>query len=265
MPPAQRVHARCGHKTSGCVARRRHGFGEVGDELVTSRQPLDVLARHWRIVAVCAVLGAAIGLGGSMLVPPSYTVRTELFLASAGATPQDRLQNGEFIRTRVPTYASLVTSAAVLDVVRRNLNIPASEKQVADDITATNPLNTVSIGITVTDSSARRAEAVAAEISSVADSVIAGLETEAGGASPVRVAVVTPAVAPTGPDGPSRKLYAALGIFGGILVGAGAGLLRDARAQRRRSANSQVNGVPLAASRTRHDSDVGSALGTGQL
>ena len=220
--------------------------------------------RHWRLVAACAVLGAVLAIGVSLLVPPSYTARTELFLASTGGNPEDRAQNGAYIQNRMATYAGIVTSPVVLNVVRTNLDIPASER-LSDDVTATNPLDTALIQITVVGSSAQRVEAVADEIGRVADSAIGRLEAETGG-SPARISVVRPAVAPEGPDSPSQRLYAAIGLVLGLVVGAGAALLRDARAQRRQSSNGQVDGVPVvSASSTRHTgAEAGPARGTGQ-
>lgn len=233
---------------------------------MTVRQVADLFVRHWRLVTSFAVVGAVLGLSVSFLVTPSYTVRTELFVTGTGTTAQDRLQNGEYVRNRIPTYAGLVTSPVVLDVVRENLSIPASERTVADDVTAANPIQTAFIDVTVVDSSPERAKAVGDEIGRVANSVIAGLENESGGDSPVHVEVVQPAVLPTRPDSPSKKLYAAFGLVVGVLVGAGAGLVRDARAQRRRSSNGQVNGLPIppAASTRQIDAGVGPAHGTGK-
>ena len=219
--------------------------------------------RHWLLVSACAVLGAVLAVGAALQAPASYTVRMELFLASNGGSPQDRLQNGEYVRTRMTTYAGLVTSPVVLDAVRSGLGIPADERLV-DDVSATNPLDTVLIQVTVVDSSAERAEAVAHEIARVADPVIGGLEAPNGG-SPARVTVVGPPVAPLGPDGPSTKLFAAVGLLMGMVVGVGAGLLRDIRAKPRRSPNGRVNGVSVAsaARQKQHEADVGPARGTG--
>lgn len=229
-------------------------FGEVGDEQVTSRRLLDLLVRHWLLVAACALLGAVAAVGVSLLVPESYTVQTKLFLVSTGGNPEDRLQNGEYIRSRMASYPGIVTAPVVLDVVRENLGIPDGDERLVDEVSATNPLDTALIVITITDSSAERAEAVAAQIGPAADSVIAQLEGEAGG-TPVRVAVVEPAVVPTQPASPSQKVYAAIGLVVGVLAGAGAGWLRDARPQRqdarthgrRRSSNGRRNGVPIVA------------------
>jgi hypothetical protein len=112
----------------------------------------------------------------------------------------------------------------------------ASSRDLADSITASNPVDTMIIDVTVQDSSPRQAQAVAAAIGQAYESVVPQLESSsAGKLSPVRINVVTAPALPTEQDSPNRKLYAAVGLFVGIGVGAGAAWLLEWR--RRRPAN----------------------------
>jgi succinoglycan biosynthesis transport protein ExoP len=233
---------------------------------VTSGQVLGLLVRRWRLVALFAVLGVAVALGLTLVVSPTYVVRSELFVSGAGQNVEERLRNGEYIRNRIASYAGLVTSPAVLEVVRDDLGIPADEEPVADSVTATNPLETALIHITVEDSSAERATAVSEQIGRVANSVIGQLETTEAGSSPANVTVVSPAIQPLRPESPSRKVYALTGLVVGTALGVGAGFLRDVRAQRRGSPADEVQRAPaVRAPGSRHAHEVGAlpTQGTG--
>ena len=132
----------------------------------------------------------------------------------------------------------MIDSQEVLEAVRTKLGLPQSQEggylDLADDISATNPLDTLIIEVTVKDSSPERAQAVAAAIGDVYDSVVGGIESPARRQqSPVRITVVSPAALPTKQDSPSRKLYAAAGLLVGAAVGAGVAWLLDRRRARK--------------------------------
>jgi succinoglycan biosynthesis transport protein ExoP len=186
-----------------------------------------LLRRQWPLVLAGAVLGMLAALVVGLLLPTSYTAATRLYVTSTGPTPEIRLQNSEYARTRMSSYAELVDSAVVLDAVRRNLKIAPTDHLV-DGISATNPLDSLILDIDVTDSSPQQAEAVADGISQVLDSAVSGLETGRGVAeSPVKVAVVRPAERPDHPNGLSTKLLLTLGLLLGVVLGIVGARTRD--------------------------------------
>lgn len=182
---------------------------------------------------VCAMLGATTALCLALfVVTPSYSATLKLYVSGAGSTADDRLQSGEYARTHVASYADLVDSDDVLSAVRDSLGLPLSQdgsyRDLADDISASNPLNTLIIDVTVKDASPQRAQAVAAAIGQVYDPVVARLESPSSGkGSPVRINVVTPAAVPVSKDSPSAKLYAAVGLLAGVSLGIGAAWLLE--------------------------------------
>ncbi len=206
---------------------------------LTTTNIIGLLARHWVVCAVCAVVGAAIATSLAMfVVTPSYSASMRLYVSGTGATADDRWTNGEYARTHVASYAEMIDSQEVLEAVRTKLGLPQSQEggylDLADDISATNPLDTLIIEVTVKDSSPERAQAVAAAIGDVYDSVVGGIESPARRQqSPVRITVVSPAALPTKQDSPSRKLYAAAGLLVGAAVGAGVAWLLDRRRARK--------------------------------
>jgi polysaccharide biosynthesis transport protein len=216
---------------------------------MTHRPIGDVIVRFWALIAVVACLGGAAGFALAARVTPTYTATTQLVLSGTGENSEARLQNGEYVRGRMSTYSALMTSSSVLEVVRDNLDIAPAELSVADSLTATNPIDTFLIDITVADASRARALDVAREIGRVANTVIADLETRTVPGSPAAAEVVRAPFAPQQPDGVQRT-YTALGIIAGALLGVGLALIWDRR-RRRAVPNLQVNGVRLTATRNR--------------
>lgn len=209
-----------------------------------------LLKRHWLLAAACAVLGAVIAVWLALfVVTPSYSATVTLYVSGAGTTADDRLQSGEYARAHVASYAEMVDSNDVLVAVRDNLGLPqpqdGSYRDLADRISAENPLDTLIIAVTVEDSSPQRAQAVAAAIGEVYDSVVARLESPSSAKqSPVRIRVVSPPALPTAYDSPSKKLYAVAGLLAGLAVGAGAGWLLElwSATRRRRWMINQTSG-----------------------
>jgi capsular polysaccharide biosynthesis protein len=203
-----------------------------------------LLRRHWLLVAACAVIGVTIAISLALfVVRPSYSTTVKLYVSGTGLTADDQLKNGEYVRTRISSYADLVSSHEVLQAARVNLGLPmsssASSRDLADSISASNPLDTMIIDLTVRDSSPQRAQRVAAAISQAYESVVPRLESSSvsklvSKQSPVRINVVSAPALPTERDSPNRKLYAAVGLLVGIGVGAGAASLLE---WRRRPAN----------------------------
>jgi len=206
--------------------------------------------RHWLLTAVCAVLGVMISVSLALfVVTPSYSATVKLYVSGTGATFDDRLQSGEYVRTHVASYADMIDSNDVLVAVRDDLGLPQSRdggyRDLADGISAENPLGTSIINVTVQDSSPERAQSVAAAIGRVYNSVVVRLESPSSEKqSPVRLNVVSPPALPTAQDSPSKKLYAAAGLLAGIAVAAGAAWLLELRpaTRRRKTVNSQSSG-----------------------
>jgi len=198
---------------------------------------LQLVRRHAWLVSACAVLGVALAtLLAMFVVTPTYVVTMKMYVSARGATADDRLQNGEYARTHVSSYTDMVDSNDILQAVRTNLGLPASRDgsytDLADSITATNPLETAIITVTVKDDSADRAFRVATAIGEVYDPVVARMENAGHDQSPVRVNVLSAPARPTGPHSPNKTLYAGAGLVLGLAVGAGLAWLLEARPAR---------------------------------
>lgn len=192
------------------------------------RDYLLILRRNWIIIVALTLLGLLIGGLTSVLTKPVYSAQTQLFVATQNSGSVQDLQTGNsFIQARVSSYVKTATTPAVLQPVIDTLGLAASPQQLAAKVSASSDLKTVLITISVDDGSPVQAAAIAQGVANSLITTVDRLETPtSGGVSPVRVSVVTPATAPSGPSSPNIKINLALGLLVGLALGVGAGLLR---------------------------------------
>jgi capsular exopolysaccharide synthesis family protein len=172
-----------------------------------------------------------------MLVKPTYTAETQLFVAIQSSGSVQELQQGNtFSQARVQSYVQTVDSPVVLQPALDALGLETAVPDLAKRVTASTDLDTVLINISVTDSSPAQAAALAEAIGSSLIRVVDELERpKTGGTSPVRLSVITPATAPSSPSGPNTQLNLILGLILGLGLGAGAAVLRT-------TLDSRING-----------------------
>lgn len=173
------------------------------------------------LISACVLVGLSSGAGASVLVQPTYTAETQLFVAIQGSGSVSELQQGNtFSQARVQSYVKTVRTPIVLQPVIEILGLETSANQLAERVTATADLNTVLINIAVVDTSAVQAAATAKAVAGSLVQAVDKLEKpEAGGTSPVRLSIVTPAEAPESPSAPNSKANLLLGFLGGLFVG----------------------------------------------
>lgn len=189
---------------------------------------LRILRRHWITVVALALTGLLAGGTVSLLSRPVFTAETQLFVAIQGSGSVTELQQGNtFSQARVQSYVRTVSTPAVLQPAIDSLALSVSPEQLAKQVKASADLNTVLVTISVSDNSAVQSAAIA---QAVANSLVQTVDTlekpKAGGTSPVRLSIVTPAVAPLEPSGPNLKLNLLLGLFAGIVLGIGTAVVR---------------------------------------
>ena len=188
---------------------------------------LRMLARRWKWVVGCALVGWILGALWAMVTPRVYEASVLLFVGSSGASgtqgeERDDLSASRFTLERMDSYAALVDSPDVTRAVNDELQLGLEPDDIADVVTATVLDNTVVLNVTARGDepaeTANIANAAAARLGAVIELVEA---PGTGAASPVNVTVTRPASAPENPISPNVRLSIALG----LLAGAGVGLL----------------------------------------
>lgn len=118
------------------------------------RDYLRILHKNWILIVTCTLLGVAAASAVSIMATPKYFSNTELYVSvrSGGeAEAGDLVQGTSFARQAVTSYVSVVNTARVLQPVIENLNLDLTAQQLSSQMSASSPLNTVLIEVTVTD------------------------------------------------------------------------------------------------------------------
>lgn len=192
------------------------------------RESLAALRASWWLPLLAMVVGGALALGVSLLQTPLYTSSTQLFVSTTDhASSSDFIQGSQFSQQRVASYAQLLTGEELAGRVIQRLNLDMTPSELRGEIAATAVTDTVLINVTVTDRSAKRAQAVASALGSEFSTYANDLETPDGGAaSPVKVTVTDRPEIPSYPSSPKTVRNLALGLLVGLLVGAGLAIAR---------------------------------------
>jgi capsular exopolysaccharide synthesis family protein len=198
---------------------------------VELRDYIRILQKNWIAILVLLLVGLAGGGAYAYLQAPKYVTSTQLYVSvrTEGAATGDLVQGTTFARQMVTSYVDTIGTALVLDPVIEELGLDTTARQLAGQISASTPLNTVMINISVTDTDPKRAAAIADQTAiSFTDAVQNTLERPAveGGVSPVHVTVTNPAAVPTAPSSPNIPLLIVIGGLLGLAAGVGFAVLR---------------------------------------
>ncbi|MGN6407159.1 MAG: polysaccharide biosynthesis tyrosine autokinase [Curtobacterium sp.] len=184
------------------------------------RDYVRVLRRHVVLIVATLVLGLVAGAGFSFLQTPVYQSTSKVFVGlNSVSTVQELNAGSTFVQQAVASYANLVTTDSVLEPVINRLDLPTTPNALAGQITATTPLNTVVIDITVSDTSPQRAAAIANAVASQLSTSVDSLTPSAGKQNAVAVSKVDSAVAPSSPTTPRIPLNISLGGLVGLALG----------------------------------------------
>jgi non-specific protein-tyrosine kinase len=201
-------------------------------ELVDLRDYLRLLRRRWRLIALCTLVAVGAATAASLLQHKVYTAKAQLFVSAQDRASSTDISSaytgGLFTQQRVKSYVDIIASVRMASLVRDRLSLGESASRVARKISASAPLDTVLINVSVADQDPARAQSIANAIGDTFPTLVDQIEKPvAGGASPVKVSVVQPAQLPTTPTSPRPKLDLALGLLLGLAAGIGGAVLRE--------------------------------------
>ena len=179
------------------------------------------IRKFWIVIIVLGLIGGAVGYGIAHTKADSYRSTSTLFVTSGrGASIDQLVQGSTFSQDQVASYVQLATTPSVLTPVIAQLGLSTSATKLAHQITASTPLNTAVVDITVTDSSARQSSEIANAVAASLRSVAGDLAPKStGGSSLVTLSIVAQAETPSGPAGPNRKLIEIIGLLIGLALG----------------------------------------------
>jgi capsular exopolysaccharide synthesis family protein len=198
---------------------------------MTVAQYLRLFRAHWLVILLAVLLGAGAGLAYSLFSQKVYSSTVQLFVSTTGSgqDTSDLNQGSTFTQQRVKSYIDFVDSPEVTDAVIKKLGLSFTTDELAANIDATSPLNTVLLNITVRDTEPERAQKIAEEVAAQFSVLVAQIETPDGSASsPVKISVTRHAGLQDTPILPRTKLNTVFGLIAGLALGLGIALLRHA-------------------------------------
>jgi capsular exopolysaccharide synthesis family protein len=193
------------------------------------RDYLRILRHNIILIAAASLLGLLVGGAASVLIKPTFTSETQLFVAIQGSGSVSELAQGNsFSQARVQSYVKTVGTPVVLQPAIDSLGLTVSADELSKHVSATTDLNTVLIRISVTDGSPVQAAATAQAVANSLIKAVDNLEKpKTGGPSPVSLSVIAPAEAASAPSAPNTRLNLMLGLVIGLALGIGAAVLRS--------------------------------------
>jgi succinoglycan biosynthesis transport protein ExoP len=190
-----------------------------------------VLRRRWRIWLTGLVLGVLAAVLVNTASPKSYTATATSFVTIAIPDEGDQsgiFQGSQFTVQRVKSYASLIRSPLVLEPVLQQVPAELTVPGLRAKASASSPLETSLIQVSVVDRDPELAADLANAISQQLALVVKKLETPEGSdKSQVRMDLTNPAETPEAPSFPRTKLNLLLGAFVGLALGLVAAVIRN--------------------------------------
>ncbi len=184
---------------------------------------LDLVRRYAPAAIVAGVIGGLAGFGLSQLATPTYAATTTLYFSiNYGASGSDLNQGSSYAQAQMLSFAELARSARVLAPVVSSLDLDGTASQLASNVSATTPPNTVVLDITAQSSSASQAAHIA---DGVAQSLISTVKDiaphDADGRDTVSVRTVQPAEVPTVAVAPNIRVNIVAGVLIAIVLALG--------------------------------------------
>lgn len=185
--------------------------------------------RRWQVVLLLGILGGLGGYAYASTLPTMYRATSSVFVSSPrGETTNELVQGFTFTEKLVQSYSQLATMPAVLQPVIDDLQLDTTPAALAAKVSASTPLNTVIIEVTVVNGSPEQAAIIANAITRSLSTVGQDLAPEGpSGAPSIAVESVSTAQPPLNPFSPNLVLLTATGALLGLALGAAFAVLRD--------------------------------------
>jgi polysaccharide biosynthesis transport protein len=190
---------------------------------------LTVLRKYWLSIFLVVLAGAAAGGLVSLVMAPTYTATTSIFLSvQSGGSALELQQGSTYAENQVASFAVVASKPIVLEPVIQELGLRTTPDDLAKEVTAGAKTGTAIIEVAVTGRNAEQTAELANAVSKQLVSTVAELsplgtkDTDA-----VKATIVAAAAVPTEPTSPKLFLNLVLGLLAGLLLGVGQAVLRD--------------------------------------
>jgi capsular exopolysaccharide synthesis family protein len=207
-------------------------------------EPLtSVILRRRLTAAAVFVVVVVIMIALSVALPKKYQATSYLLVTSPQQQNVSAYEATQVSQALTSTFSQLLKTSSVSDSVRAALPPYARVSDPASAISIGTTATSVVITITATSGTPAGAQALANTYARVFVRHASGF---AGGAG-ARAQFAEPATLPTGASSPRKALFALAGVLLGLVLGAGAALLRDRLDTRLRVAPEAVEllGLPI--------------------
>jgi capsular exopolysaccharide synthesis family protein len=192
------------------------------------RDYLRIARRRWMAIVVVTLLAVGAAAAFTLQATPQYASSARLFISTPESAGDQAYTGGLFSQGRVTSYADLLTGEEISRRVVDRLNLDESPRDLAEQITAVAKPDTVVLSITVVDSGPERAQLLTQTVSEEFVLYVKELETPEGQTTaPVKASIVDRATNPDEPVSPRPVRNLALATIIGLLLGAGAAILRE--------------------------------------
>lgn len=145
----------------------------IDDDSIDLIALIMAILRHWKIIALIAVLLAAgTFLFSKYMITPMYSSMSRLYVLSK-TTSITSLADIQMGASLTKDYQEVVLGRPVLDQVIENLQLDEDYRSLIKKVKVDNPANTRLLDIRVTDADPERAKAIADDIAEVSAKFIA--------------------------------------------------------------------------------------------
>jgi succinoglycan biosynthesis transport protein ExoP len=187
---------------------------------------LRVLRDRWLIILTVVMIGGLAAGGSWFLRPQEYTASLTMYVSAQTAdTTSSAYQGAQLSEQRITSYIEVINS----DLLREDVAGYLDTDDLGEIVASSNP-NSVLIRVAVTHVSPQHAADVANAVGSVFPRLVDQLERPASPAAiaPVSVRVMKQASVPVRASSVSLPVTLAIGLLGGLALGIGAALARNA-------------------------------------
>lgn len=186
------------------------------------------LRKHWLILVLVTILGILAAGAAYFLTPPRYSSSVTFYVSTPLTDSSNPLNAGQFAQARVNSYVEVLQSEELARRVIDDRNLALTPADVRRRVEATAQLNTVLVTAVVEDTDRRQALAISRGIARAFPELVDELDNKGRRADVVTITTVSgPTLLPFA-VAPDWRLYGALGLLGGLALGALIAVAREA-------------------------------------